>query len=163
MFFLLQKTKVDLEVAISGIDALLKSQELVFGLVGVTPGVLVTIGVLRYLRGVFGGRKGVRRGKKADQITMTLREIDHILYTAAKPSGRVSQEEPYAHGLLSFEHRGLLVCEVHVLRNLVQGQFPSGIEKRFLKDLDEMVNAKPIFRQRENLDRLRWAYAKWLQ
>ncbi|CRK28288.1 hypothetical protein BN1708_018345, partial [Verticillium longisporum] len=29
-----QKTKVDLEVAISGIDALLKSQELVFGFVG---------------------------------------------------------------------------------------------------------------------------------
>ncbi len=35
-----QKTKVDLEVAISGIDALLKSQELVFGFVGLTPGVL---------------------------------------------------------------------------------------------------------------------------
>ncbi|KAG7129868.1 Nuclear control of ATPase protein 2 like [Verticillium longisporum] len=33
-----QKTKVDLEVAISGIDALLKSQELVFGFVGLTPG-----------------------------------------------------------------------------------------------------------------------------
>lgn len=36
----IQKTKVDLEVAISGIDALLKSQELVFGFVGLTPGVL---------------------------------------------------------------------------------------------------------------------------
>jgi nuclear-control-of-ATPase protein 2 len=35
-----QKTKVDLEVAISGIDALLKSQELVFGFVGLTPGIL---------------------------------------------------------------------------------------------------------------------------
>lgn len=36
----IQKTKVDLEVAISGIDALLRSQELVFGFVGLTPGVL---------------------------------------------------------------------------------------------------------------------------
>jgi nuclear-control-of-ATPase protein 2 len=35
-----QKSKVDLEVAISGIDSLLKSQELVFGFVGLTPGVL---------------------------------------------------------------------------------------------------------------------------
>ena len=35
-----QKTKVDLEVAISGIDALLRSQELVFGFVGLTPGIL---------------------------------------------------------------------------------------------------------------------------
>lgn len=35
-----QKTKVDLEVALSGIDALLKSQELVFGFIGLTPGVL---------------------------------------------------------------------------------------------------------------------------
>jgi nuclear-control-of-ATPase protein 2 len=38
-----QKTKVDLEVAISGIDALLKSQELVFGFLGLTPGVLGTL------------------------------------------------------------------------------------------------------------------------
>ncbi|KFY14194.1 hypothetical protein V491_06123 [Pseudogymnoascus sp. VKM F-3775] len=35
-----QKTKVDVEVALSGIDALLKSQELVFGFVGLTPGIL---------------------------------------------------------------------------------------------------------------------------
>ena len=32
-----QKTKVDVEVAVSGIDALLKSQQLVFGLVGLFP------------------------------------------------------------------------------------------------------------------------------
>lgn len=36
----MQKTKVDLEVAISGIDALLRSQELVFGFIGLTPGIL---------------------------------------------------------------------------------------------------------------------------
>ena len=35
-----QKTKVDLEVAISGIDSLLKSQELLFGFVGLAPGVV---------------------------------------------------------------------------------------------------------------------------
>ncbi|TVY92380.1 GTP-binding protein [Lachnellula willkommii] len=38
-----QKTKVDVEVALSGIDALLKSQELVFGFVGLTPGVLIKL------------------------------------------------------------------------------------------------------------------------
>src|SRR5439155_1779728 len=50
----IQKTKVDVEVAISGIDSLLKSQELVFGFVGLTPGVLVCIGTFRYLRSAWG-------------------------------------------------------------------------------------------------------------
>ena len=57
----IQKTKVDVEVAMSGIDSILKSQELLFGFIGLTPGVLVSIGVWRYFRTVFGGRSGQRQ------------------------------------------------------------------------------------------------------
>ncbi|KAM7216189.1 ATP synthase regulation protein NCA2 domain containing protein [Rhypophila decipiens] len=70
----IQKTKVDLEVAISGIDSLLKSQELVFGFVGLTPGVLVSLAVFRYLGTILGGRKA-RRGVRAIP-----REQKHLSY-----------------------------------------------------------------------------------
>src|SRR5436189_2987938 len=87
----IQKTKVDVEVAMNGIDALLKSQELVFGFVGLTPGILVCFGVFQYLASIFGGRKGLRRGKKAGQLIRVLRNIDRILtHSTPTPNGMIS-------------------------------------------------------------------------
>lgn len=71
----IQKTKVDVEVAMSGIDSILKSQELLFGFIGLTPGVLVTIGVYRWLRGLFSARKGVQRWAKEGQLLLILRYV----------------------------------------------------------------------------------------
>lgn len=152
-----QKTKVDLEVAISGIDALLKSQELVFGFVGLTPGILVSVAVLSYLRGVFfGGRRGMRRrGERVGRCVRTLRNIDRIF----------SEATPSQNNLLSYKDHGLLVTEVHILRNLVrQGRLmPREIEGEFLEDLDDLANVKGISVQVRALERIRWAYARWLK
>lgn len=68
-----QKTKVDVEVAIGGIDSLLKSQELVFGLVGLTPGLLIAFATFRWLGGVFGSRKGMRHNRKQGETIRLLR------------------------------------------------------------------------------------------
>lgn len=68
-----QKTKVDVEVAIGGIDSLLKSQELVFGLVGLTPGLLIVFAAFRWLGGLSGKRKGLRRDKKQGETIRLLR------------------------------------------------------------------------------------------
>ncbi len=68
-----QKTKVDVEVAIGGIDSLLKSQELVFGLVGLTPGLLISFAAFRWLGGVFGSRKGLRQHRKQGETIRLLR------------------------------------------------------------------------------------------
>ena len=69
----IQKTKVDVEVAIGGIDSLLKSQQLVFGFIALTPGLLVSIGAVRYLNGVLGNKKGSRKGAKQNQVLGVLR------------------------------------------------------------------------------------------
>ncbi|CAK7227744.1 Nuclear control of ATPase protein 2 [Sporothrix curviconia] len=151
-----QKTKVDLEVAISGIDALLKSQELVFGFVGLTPGVLVSFGAIRYLRSVLYGRKGLRRGQRTERCVRVLRNIDRIFCDA-------TVELATMNGILSYKHRGLLVCEVHVLRNLSQGLLPGDVEKEFLEDVDDMLNGKTVDKQRLALDRVRWAYSRYLR
>ncbi|KAI0482452.1 ATP synthase regulation protein NCA2 [Xylariaceae sp. FL0804] len=148
-----QKTKVDVEVAMSGIDSLLKSQELVFGFVGLTPGILVSIGVIQYARGMLGGRKGLRRGQKGGKCVRVLRNIDRIF----------SEATPTPNNVLSYKDHGLLVCEVHVLRRLARGLLPSDIEKDFLEDLDDLANLKGVQSQLRALDRIRWAYSKWLR
>ncbi|KAK1999359.1 ATP synthase regulation protein NCA2 [Colletotrichum falcatum] len=148
-----QKTKVDLEVAISGIDSLLKSQELVFGFVGLTPGVLVSIGIVQYLRGIFGARKGARHSQEAGKSIRVLRNIDRIF----------SEATPSQNNLLSYKDHGLLLCEVHVLRSLMQGVLPRDRQREFLEDLDDLANLKGIQVQVRALDRIRWAYARWLQ
>lgn len=147
-----QKTKVDLEVAMSGIDALLKSQELVFGFVGLTPGILVTITALNYLRTLSGGRKGMQRSHRTTRSVRVLRSIDRIL----------SEAVPTQNNLLSYKDHGLLVCEVHLLRKLVHGLLPSEVERDFLEDLEDLVSLKAVSIQLRALERIRWTYFRWL-
>lgn len=68
-----QKTKVDVEVAIGGIDSILKSQELLFGFVGIAPGVLISWALFQWLRGTFGGRKGLQQGQRKGQAIRLIR------------------------------------------------------------------------------------------
>ncbi|KAI0876264.1 ATP synthase regulation protein NCA2 [Hypoxylon argillaceum] len=148
-----QKTKVDVEVAMSGIDSLLRSQELVFGFVGLTPGIFVSAGVARYLLGVFGGRRGYAENRKAGRCVRVLRNIDRIFSEAA----------PTQTNVLPYKDHGFLICEVHVLRRLAHKLLPPDIEKDFLEDLDDLANLRGVQYQQRALDRIRWAYAKWLR
>jgi nuclear control of ATPase protein 2 len=75
----IQKTKVDVEVAMGGIDALLKSQELVFGFVGLTPGILVTYFAASYLRSSLTEKRGAKAARKQGKLLRQLRNIDRIL------------------------------------------------------------------------------------
>lgn len=148
-----QKTKVDVEVALSGIDALLKSQELVFGFIGLTPGILVIVGVNRYINGIFGSRRGQKHGRRAGRMIRVLRNIDRIL-TISKP---------LPNGMLSYKDHGLLLCEVHVLRERAARLFPGEIEREFLEDVNELGDISiGIQRQLKVVERIRWAYGKWL-
>ena len=64
----IQKTKVDVEVAMGGIDSLLKSQELVFGFVGLGPGLAVCFALYQWLFRSSGGRGG--RSVSKSQLRM---------------------------------------------------------------------------------------------
>jgi len=54
----IQKSKVDLELAMSGIDRLLKSQELLFGAVGIAPAFLILWGMKNGLNKLLSGDTG---------------------------------------------------------------------------------------------------------
>lgn len=148
-----QKTKVDVEVALSGIDALLKSQELVFGFIGLTPGLLVSFAVSRYLSSLFG-RRGSRRSKKrSGRMIGVLRNIDRLLSNAK--TGR--------DGMLGYKDHGLLVCEVHVLREMARGVLRGEVEREFLEDVAELGDvSRGVEGQRRCVERVRWGYGRWL-
>ncbi|CCU77663.1 NCA2/nuclear control of ATPase [Blumeria hordei DH14] len=149
-----QKTKVDVEIALSGIDALLKSQELVFGFLGLTPGSLICFASIRYLRSFFGNKRGSLKGHMAEQTLRVLRKIDRILAEAT----------PLQENVLSYRDHGLLLCEIHVMRRNIRGLFPAEIAQEFLEDVRDLSDINRGFQaQLKALDRIKWGYAKWLQ
>ena len=148
----IQKTKVDVEVALGGIDNLLKSQELVFGFVGITPGLLICIGIYRWLSGFLAGRKGRLQMRKQGSAIRNLRNVDRLL-TAATPH----------NNMLSYKEHGLLLCEVHVLRQKAAKVLPGEINQDFLEELHDLAELRTgVERQLRVVERIRWAYAKYL-
>lgn len=122
--------------------------------IGLTPGFLVTIGTLRWLRGFLGSGTMARTTKQARQLLRQLRNIDRILTSAC----------PTEFGELSYKDQGLLLCEVHLLRQDAGKAMPKQTYRDFLEDIDELVDIRiGVERQKEVVQRLRWAYASWLR
>jgi nuclear-control-of-ATPase protein 2 len=147
-----QKTKVDVEVAMGGIDALLKSQELVFGFVGLTPGILVTIGVTRWLSSSLSARRGAEASRKQGHMMRQVRNIDRVL----------TNSTPTEFGELYYKDHGLLLCEVHVLRSAAQRVMPAQIFRDFVEDVEELVDVRTgVRKQMKVVHRIRWAYKRY--
>lgn len=149
----IQKTKVDVEVAMGGIDALLKSQELVFGFVGLTPGILVTYFALRSIRSSLTEKRGSKSARKQGKLLRQLRNIDRILVDS----------KPTEFGELQYRDQGLLLCEVHVLRQSAEKIMPTEIYREFSEEAEELCDVRiGAEKQKKVADRIRWAYARWL-
>lgn len=164
-----QKTKVDVEVAMNGIDEILKSQELLFGFIGVAPGMFASYLVFQWLRSTFSGRKGLQQMQqqgdtvrllrwvlrhKIELSLMVRRNIDRILIKA-----NVTQDN-----MLSYKDNGLLLCEVHVLRQTAIRLIPGKMHRDFIEDLNDLLQIRQgVDRQLRVLQRIQWAYGKWLQ
>lgn len=66
-------------------------------------------------------------------------------------------------GEISYKDQGLLLCEVHLLRQAAGEIFPRRVFHNFLEEINELVDIRTgIERQRRVVDRIRWAYSKWL-
>lgn len=149
----IQKTKVDVEVAMGGIDSLLKSQELLIGFISLTPGLLVAYGVTHYIRNSLSQKRGSKAARKQGKMLRQLRNIDRIL----------TGSTPTEYGELLYKDQGLLLCEVHVLRQAAQKSMPSQIYKEFSEEAEELTDVRMgVERQTKVAHRIRWAYGRWL-
>ncbi|CDM26702.1 hypothetical protein CBS147339_8698 [Penicillium roqueforti] len=145
----IQKTKVDVEIAISGIDALLKSQELVFGFVGLTPGILVSFATMRWLGGLLGSRRGLRKGKQRHELRRGLRNVARILTSSAVLS----------NGTVAYKDAGQLICEAEALLQHVKMISGSMQYEEFREDIQDLLNVQNgVDKQLRVIERMRWAY-----
>lgn len=65
--------------------------------------------------------------------------------------------------MLSYKEHGLLLCEVHLLRQNALQVLPSEIYREFLEEINDLVDLRTgVERQLKVVDRMRWAYSRWL-
>jgi nuclear-control-of-ATPase protein 2 len=71
---------------------------------------------------------------------------------------------PTSNGMLSYKDHGLLLCEVQVLRQKAAAVLPGNIHREFLEDIKDLIDIRAgIQRQMKVVERIIWAYAKWLR
>lgn len=131
----IQKVKVDVDLAMSGIQAMLQSQQLTFAFVGVAPSLLILFGLYRWLKSTFsiGAAPSSSRAQKAARrrVWLALRSIDALL---SEDQDIQDNTENSASQL------GYLLLELQALRDFASSsrRFPSKdkvLRKEFLKDV----------------------------
>jgi len=126
MLIQLQKSKVDVEVALSGIDQLLQSQQLVFGLVAAVP----AFGVVWWLTSVLTSRLyeltyGWRASKSArNTVFAGLQWLDLVIQSTSTEK-------------LSIEEVGLIYCGIVVVRDAIRRQ-DSAAQQQLWQSLDRI-------------------------
>ncbi|GAA5970327.1 hypothetical protein JCM3765_003045 [Sporobolomyces pararoseus] len=111
-----QKVKVDVALAMDGIEKMLKSQQLTFGFVGVAPSMLIIVAFGRWVRGMTrsdGGAK--RKAEERKKCWMVIRQLD-LLLSPPRPSQTLSASTT----------QGLVLLSLSSLRSYAYSpQFPS--------------------------------------
>ncbi|KAI0632031.1 NCA2-domain-containing protein [Trametes polyzona] len=146
LFIQVQKAKVDIDQALSGIDKLLKSQELTFAFVGVAPALAIVYALAGYVRNLWTGGKGRGRygGKaKRGSVWLTMRRIERLLI--AQPDSHHHRAHPAALGdrspsAVSPLTSGLLLLSVTHLRKYAETTLPanSRLREGFLEDVADL-------------------------
>jgi nuclear control of ATPase protein 2 len=71
---------------------------------------------------------------------------------------------PSSNGMLTYKDHGLLLCEVHLLRQRAVTVLPGNILREFLEDINDLLDIRiGIERQIKVVERIQWAYGKWLR
>lgn len=75
----------------------------------------------------------------------------------------MSGATPSESGMLSYKDHGMLLCEVHILRQKAQGGLPGEIYNEFLEEVNDLVDLRTgVERQTRVVERIRWTYSKQL-
>ncbi|CAI4054106.1 hypothetical protein SKDZ_16G4070 [Saccharomyces kudriavzevii ZP591] len=127
----LQKTKVDGSMALNGIDKMLKSQQLVFGVVALSPALVIlysfSVALKRFIKlgNVWSNVKCYR-----EQIGISLNNVERILNYSNQSA---DSDEKHLN-------QGLLVIEVSNLYKLGSFLIPHSRRKEWFRDVEELVD-----------------------
>ena len=124
----LQKTKVDGGTAINGIDKLLKSQQLVFGMVSVSPSLFLLYTLYNFVQRNVSEKPILVDGKELNFVCLkSLNNIERLLSTFAEVS---SDQQIYTEGFLLIETTNLKRQSLRLL--------PKAVHEMWLKDLNDL-------------------------
>ncbi|KAF5392372.1 hypothetical protein D9757_001529 [Collybiopsis confluens] len=137
VFIQVQKAKVDLDQALSGIDRLMKSQELTFAFVGLSPALAIVYVLGGWLRramwpsnkdtGKYGGSKERKR------IFWVMRRVERVLVLDRTAGGKQTESEPQQKQEVASQPNahpsalttGLLILSLTQLRTYAERYLPS--------------------------------------
>ncbi|KAI9268395.1 ATP synthase regulation protein NCA2-domain-containing protein [Helicostylum pulchrum] len=142
MLIQVQKTKVDVDLAMSALDKLLKSNELNFAFLAVAPSMLLTWASVSWLKNTFQGRSQQKMKKTGLPMRETLRRIERQLIHDSTELNEwtVSGEEDRANQA-ECEAQGILLCEVHLLRAYACSlPLRNSTRARFMEDVRDLEN-----------------------
>ncbi|KAJ3981467.1 ATP synthase regulation protein NCA2-domain-containing protein [Lentinula detonsa] len=133
VFIQVQKAKVDLDQALSGIDRLMKSQELTFAFVGLSPAMAIVYVVGGYLRRIIWPSdhdKGKYGGSKArERVFWAMRRVERLLVLDQSSSRDAVANNLNANGASSTHPSalttGLLILSLTQLRTYAERHLPS--------------------------------------
>ncbi|ODQ67481.1 NCA2-domain-containing protein, partial [Nadsonia fulvescens var. elongata DSM 6958] len=112
-----QKTKVDVEIAMSGIDKLLQSQELVIGIIAAMPSITISWYALTTILNVTQGKRmrgsNKRKSDNVGVLKRTFGKIERLIMSVSFNGTDHSQKADWYNTKL-----GLVLCEINLLRSL---------------------------------------------
>ncbi|KAH0832045.1 ATP synthase regulation protein NCA2-domain-containing protein [Lanmaoa asiatica] len=143
-FVQVQKAKVDIDQALTGIDRLLKSQELTFAFVGVAPALAVVYVVGGFLKQLVLGSRNKYGGKHRQMsVWLTMRRVERLLLfqpkTPHRHADRPRDVESPANSISPLT-TGLLVLSLTHLRHYALTSLParSRLREGFLADVQDL-------------------------
>ncbi|POW14273.1 hypothetical protein PSTT_03043 [Puccinia striiformis] len=157
----IQKVKVDLSLAMDGIQSVLRSQSLTFGAIGVAPSMLICFmfgkmfsSLIRQRIGVVG--KGTKAVRKDVRIAMRRMERTLLLITS-NPVADQDHPTTKSHSTNPERTVGLLFLDLHLLRYFVHSpHFPrressDAVHQEFLADIKDLENFQLSWKTKSKL------------
>ncbi|KAL0093120.1 ATP synthase regulation protein NCA2-domain-containing protein [Phycomyces blakesleeanus] len=157
-----QKTKVDVDLAMSALDKLLKSNELNFAFLAVAPSMLLTWASFSWINNFYKSRTGQKVRKIGQPLRDTLRRVGRLLNLGSLAGERKEDgsQSDSNDGLLSCESQGTLLCEVHLLRSYAHG-LPNrnSMRELFMQDLRDLED--PNLTRSQKIQTIARMYRHW--
>ncbi|GAN08581.1 ATP synthase regulation protein NCA2 [Mucor ambiguus] len=139
-----QKTKVDVDLAMSALDKLLKSNELNFAFLAVAPSMLLTWASVSWFRNTIQGRSQQKMKKTGLPMKETLRRIERqlvVMEPIHQEKGELNEWSSNNQHQTECETQGILLCEVHLLRAYARSlPLQNSTRARFLEDIRDLEN-----------------------
>ncbi|KAF8517333.1 ATP synthase regulation protein NCA2-domain-containing protein [Gautieria morchelliformis] len=153
----IQKMKVDVDFALSGIDKLLRSQELTFAFVGVAPALAIVYAIFGWARGIWqsGHGRGRYGGRgRRQSVWLAMRRIERCLVlSSSRPQSHKTEPES-----LSSLEQGLILLSVAQLRAYGEKHLParSRLREEFLVDVSDLEDSDLRRKQKMNVVKRMW-------